>query len=124
MLNIILVSTRQETLRPFIKALQVEQDVGLGLENNAGSVLEHVRNQAPQLLIIDSHLDEMDPLDLAVELLKINALVNIAMISSMEEETFHETTEGLGLLPRIPSPPTAADAALLLSRLRDMPGLV
>jgi CheY-like chemotaxis protein len=123
MLNIILVSTRQETLKPFIEALQSDGNVSLETVNSALTVLDRVRQQAPHLVIIDDHLDEMIPVDLAMELLKINAMVYIAMISTMDGETFHEATEGLGLLPGIPSPPSAADAALLLGRLREMPGM-
>ncbi len=123
MLNIIFVSTRQETANPFVEALQSDANVDLTTEHSAVTVLEHVRQQAPQMVIIDDHLDDMPPVDLAMELLKINAMVYIAMISTMDEETFHEATEGLGLLPGIPSPPSADDADVLLARLRAMPGM-
>jgi DNA-binding response OmpR family regulator len=124
MLNIILVSTRQKTLKPFINALQSDQEVRLDLLNSPAAVLDQVRRQAPHLVIIDDHLEKMVPHDLAMELLRINALVNIAMVSSMDEEEFHEATEGLGLLPRLPSPPGADEAAVLLGRLREMPGIL
>jgi DNA-binding response OmpR family regulator len=124
MLNIILVSTRQNTLNSFINALQSDQDVSLDLQDSPAAVLDQVRQQAPHLVIIDDHLEKMVPQDLAMELLQVNALVNIVMISNMGEEDFHEATEGLGLLPRIPSPPGAEDAPVLLGRLREMPGLL
>jgi len=124
MLKIILVSSRQKTLKPFINALQSDQDVSLDLQDSPDAVLDQVRQQAPHLVIIDDHLEEMVPQDLAMELLQVNALVNIAMISSMAEEEFHEATEGLGLLPRLPSPPGAEEAPVLLGRLREMPGLL
>jgi len=124
MLNIILVSSRQKTLKPFINALQSDQEVRFDLLNSPAAVLDQVRRQAPHLVIIDDHLEKMVPHDLAMELLRINALVNIAMVSSMDEEEFHEATEGLGLLPRLPSPPGADEAAVLLGRLPEMPGIL
>ncbi|RUM36099.1 MAG: response regulator, partial [Desulfobulbus sp.] len=82
-----------------------------------------VQKRPPNLVIIDYHLGDMAPLDLAKDLLKINALVNIAVVSTMNEEDFHEATEGLGLLPRLPSPPLATDGPILLKRLREVSGL-
>jgi len=122
MLNILLASKRQDVIAPFITALQLD-DVRLVTTDSAVDVLEKVKQQPPVLVIIDYHLREMAPLDLAKELLQINALVNIAVVSTMTEDDFHEATEGLGLLPRLPSPPTAADASVLLSRLREVTGL-
>jgi len=124
MLNIMLVSARHKTLSPFAEALKSDQDVSLNMLDTGEAVLTQVRHQAPHLVIIDDHLDDMVPLDLAMELLKLNAMVYIAMVSTMDEEAFHEATEGLGLLPRLPSPPGAADAPVLLTRLREMPCLI
>ena len=123
MLNIMLVSTRQENLLSFTEALQTDQDVRLETFDNPNSVLDQVGRQAPQLIIIDDRIGDVKPLDLAMEVLKINALVNIAVVSSMDEDAFHEAGEGLGLLPGLPSPPGAVDAPELLRRLREMPGL-
>ena len=123
MLHIMLVSTRQENLLSFTEALQADQDVRLEMFADPNFLLDQVRRQAPQLVIIDERIGEVKPLDLAMELLKINALVNIAVVSSMDEDAFHEASEGLGLLPGLPSPPGAVDAPELLRRLREMPGL-
>jgi len=124
MLNIILVSSSEKTLVPFVKALSSDQDIKLDMFDTGAAVLTQVRHQAPHLVIIDDHLDDMATLDLVSELLKLNAMINIAMVSTLDEEAFHEATEGLGLLPRLPSPPEAADASTLLTRLRALPGLI
>jgi len=123
MIDIILASKRQDDLKPFVVALQSAKDVALEAKVSAVDVLDRVRQQPPNLVIIDYHLGDMTPLDLAMELLKVNALVNIAIVSTMNEKDFHEATEGLGLLPRLPSPPMAADAPLLLERLREVSGM-
>jgi DNA-binding response OmpR family regulator len=124
MLNIILVSSREKTLVPFVEALSSDQDIRLNMFDSGAAVLTQVRHQAPHLVIIDDHLDDQAPLDLISELLQLNAMINIAMVSTMDDDAFHEATEGLGLLPRLPSPPEAADASTLLTRLRALPGLI
>ena len=124
MLNIILVSSREKTLVPFVEALKSDQDIRLNMFDTGAAVLTQVRHQAPHLVIIDDHLDDQAPLDLVTELLQLNAMINIAMVSTMDDDAFHEATEGLGLLPRLPSPPEATDASTLLTRLRALPGLI
>ncbi len=124
MLNIILVSSREKTLVPFVEALKSDQDIKLNMFDTGAAALTQVRHQAPHLVIIDDHLDDQAPLDLVSELLQLNAMINTAMVSTMDDDAFHEATEGLGLLPRLPSPPEAADASTLLTRLRALPGLI
>ncbi|MEA2115495.1 MAG: response regulator [Thermodesulfobacteriota bacterium] len=124
MLNIILVSSREKALVPFVEALKSDQDIKLNMFDTGAAVLTQVQHQAPHLVIIDDHLDDQAPLDLVSELLQLNAMINIAMVSTMDDDAFHEATEGLGLLPRLPSPPDAADASPLLTRLRALPGLI
>ena len=124
MLNIILVSSREKALVPFVEALRSDQDIRLNMFDAGAAVLTQVRHHAPHLVIIDNHLDDQAPLDLVTELLQLNAMINIAMVSTMDDDAFHEATEGLGLLPRLPSPPKAADASTLLTRLRALPGLI
>ena len=124
MLNVILVSSREKALVPFVEALRSDQDIKLNISDTGAAVLTQVRHQAPHLVIIDDHLDNQAPLDLVTELLQLNAMINIAMVSTMDDDAFHEATEGLGLLPRLPSPPEAADASTMLTKLRALPGLI
>jgi hypothetical protein len=41
----------------------------------------------------------------------------------MDAEIWHEKSEGLGMLPSIPNPPTQKDAFALLENFRGMPGI-
>lgn len=47
----------------------------------------------------------------------INAMVNTAVVSPLSDEEFHEASEGLGILVRLPLEPGADEACELLRRL-------
>lgn len=120
MFNIILISSRQEILAPFTEALK-SRDVHLTLLTTGSEMAERVRQQPPHLVIIDEQFAGVSPIDQVKELLKINAMVYVAMVSAMDEGVFHDTTEGLGILARLPSPPGPEDADTLLEKLKEVP---
>jgi hypothetical protein len=74
----------------------------------------------PLGVIIDENLPDMSGLDLVRRLLPINAMINTVMISKLPPETFHEASEGLGILSQLPPMPTPSDASAILARLKRM----
>ncbi len=82
-----------------------------------------MRAACPHLVVVDSDLPDTDPLGLVQKLLMVNAMVNTAVISPLAEEQFHEASEGLGVLSRLPVEPGHSDAADLLHKLRRVLGL-
>ena len=50
--------------------------------------------------------------------------LNIALFSDIEETVFHQMTEGLGIVMRLPQIPEKSEAALLLKRLRRIAALL
>ena len=69
------------------------------------------------LIIIDESLDERSGLSIAIKLIRVNALAQIALVSELSQEEFHEAAEGLGLLAKIPSNPDEKTAEQLLNAL-------
>ena len=47
----------------------------------------------------------------------VNAMVNTAVVSPLSDEEFHEASEGLGILGRLPNEPGMSDAVELLHKL-------
>ncbi len=115
MFSIILVSSRQNFFAPFAEALQ-SRDVHLTLLTTGSEAAEHVRQQPLNLVIIDEQFAGVSPVDLMMELLKINAMVYAAMVSAMDDGEFHDYTEGLGILARLPFPPGTGDAEMLVEK--------
>jgi hypothetical protein len=69
-------------------------------------------------MVLDQGLAEGTPLELALTALTVNAMVNLAVVSPLGEEEFHEASEGLGILAPIPANPAAADGSALAQVFR------
>jgi DNA-binding NarL/FixJ family response regulator len=123
MLHIVLASARPEAMQAFAEALSSNPQVNLQLVISGAEALEAARLNAPHLVIIDTDLPDTAPLDLVQKLLIINAMVNTAVVSPLSDEEFHEASEGLGILGRLPDAPGTSDAGKLLHQLRTVLGV-
>jgi DNA-binding response OmpR family regulator len=123
MLAIILATARPEALQAFAEALASDQEVHLQQAPSGLETLRAVRTSAPHLVVIDTVLPDTEPLGLVQQLLQVNAMVNIAVLSPLSEAEFHEESEGLGVLGRLPTAPGSRDAAELLEKLRRILGM-
>lgn len=88
------------------------------------AALDRVAAHPPDLVVADENLGDMTGLDLINELVKIAPLTNTAAVSSLSEEDFHETFEGLGVLAHLPPEPGESEAALLLGKLDQLSQLM
>ncbi|MCJ8502905.1 hypothetical protein [Desulfatitalea alkaliphila] len=110
-MRIVLVTSRQADLfRPFREALAETPEDRVEVLHSAIDALDAVRHDLPHLVIVDDPVGEMSALSVVRQLLEFNAFVNTAVLSNMDEEAFHEQSEGLGVLCRLPSVPGLEDA--------------
>jgi len=123
MLRILLVSVRQEAMHSYAEGLASDPEVRLEQVSSGEAALGAVRNGSPHLVIIDSALPDMEPLHVVQKLLMVNAMVNTAVVSPLSDQEFHEASEGLGVLARLPLAPGKGDAAELLRKLKQVLGL-
>jgi hypothetical protein len=121
MLLIVLASARPEALRFFAAALASDPEVQLKQAATGAEALEAGRALAPHLMVID-YLPDTEPLSLVQKLLRVNPMMNTAVVSPLTDEEFHEASEGLGILCRLPSEPGISEAADLLQKLRQILG--
>ena len=120
MLRIVLTTTRPKALQAFRAALASDSEVHLKHAASGAEALEATRTDAPHLVIIDADLPDTAPLDLVQKLLLVNAMVNTAVVSPLTDEEFHEVSEGLGVLGRLPRDPGERDAVELLGNLKKL----
>lgn len=69
------------------------------------------------LIIIDESVDGRSCLSIAKDMISVNALAQLALVSELSPEEFHEASEGLGVLASLPSHPDEKDAERLLNAL-------
>ncbi|HEB70190.1 MAG TPA: response regulator [Desulfobulbus sp.] len=123
MYTLLLVSSRMGDLSDFTATISAPPDITLHQVDSRKDALRMVREQNPHLVIIDQEIRDNNPLELVMELLAVNAMINTAMITSMDADEWHEKSEGLGMMPPISDSPTEKEALALLEAFRKMPGL-
>jgi DNA-binding response OmpR family regulator len=122
MVRILVATTRPEIMELFSDALALDPEVHLQHAVSGADALTAVRTASPDLVVIDLDLPDFKPLDLVSQLLMVNAMVNTAVLSPLSEAEFHEASEGLGILGRLPVKPGRGDAVDLLKKLRRVLG--
>jgi DNA-binding response OmpR family regulator len=123
MLNILIATSRPEAMRAFADGLRSDSQVRIESVASGTDAVEFVRKSPPNLVVVDAGLPDNEPLKLVSALLMVNAMVNTAVVSPLSEEEFHEASEGLGILERLPEVPASSDAAELLLKLRRVLGM-
>jgi hypothetical protein len=69
------------------------------------------------MIIIDENLDGQSGLSIAKDMIRVNALAHLALVTTLAPEEFHEASEGLGVLAGLPPHPDEKDAERLLNAL-------
>jgi len=98
--------------------LKASEEVHVAWADSGAAALSDIRQHPPLGVIVDENLADMPGLELVRRLLPINAMINTAVISSLSDAAFHETSEGLGILARLSPVPTESQARDLLARLK------
>jgi YesN/AraC family two-component response regulator len=91
---------------------------------SGATALLQLQDSEIDMVIADEQLDDMSGIALVKEVVKINPLVNTAIVSSFSADEFHEATEGLGVLMQLPMQPHETDAEALLDVLEKIGSLM
>jgi DNA-binding response OmpR family regulator len=117
---IYIASPRPDSWQDFKDGLAREPQAVVEAAETGAMVLEMVKSRTPALVVVDSQLPDFKPFDLVLEILKVNAMVQTAVVSSLSDEDFHEQSEGLGIMARIPLNPSAEGAVELVGLLKGL----
>lgn len=124
MLRLLLVSRDEDSLIGLSSALESYKDITLEILASGEKALAMLSARAVDLVVADEDLGDMTGLELVRRLLKINPMINCAVVSSLPHEEFHEASEGLGIMSQLPKRPGVTDAEELIKTLKQIAGML
>ena len=124
MLHIVLAGREHDVLARFGATLCGIGQVDITQVDSAAETLKAVDAGGIDLVVVGQSLADTSPVDCITQLVRQNAMINCAMISDMEQDAFHEATEGLGILMQLPPNPSGDDAAVLLDKIESLSSLL
>jgi len=117
-MHILIVTPRTAALAAFADALAQGVGAELRFADSWPNALAAVKAVPPAFIVIDQGLEAGEPLSLTKQLVMVNAMINVAVVSALDPETFHEASEGLGILAPVPADPSASNGAELAEVFR------
>ena len=117
-MKIVVVTARAGKMQAFAETLSKKTGGETVFAATGAEALEMAGTLSLSFMVVDEGLPDMEPLALVKDLVMVNAMINTAVVSSMDPEEFHEESEGLGVLAPVPSDPTGEDGAALAEVFR------
>lgn len=103
--SIIVASPQVGQWGDFTAALENKCQMDVTAACSGAEVIAIAQKKPPVAVVIDQNMGDMAGIDLVLQLLHVNALINVALVSDQSNEVFHEKTEGLGILLKLPPIP-------------------
>jgi len=123
MIRLLFVGLTADRFKKMTNALQEDRNVTIEQAGSGNNALAGLLKNPVDLVVAAEQLDDMNGLEFAEKLVAQNPMVNCALVSSLSEDDFHEASEGLGVLAKLPPAPGETEAADLLKKLRVVMGL-
>jgi DNA-binding response OmpR family regulator len=113
-IDIVIVASSNEKLQTLVDELESTPEVHTGWARTSVEAIELASTSTHGLMIIDAQVGDKSGLDLAREVIMVNAGINMAVISDQPADEFHAASEGLGILAQLPPNPGISEAEQLL----------
>ncbi len=117
MWRVLVVTESPPRFTEFAKALREEGEAECIWAESPEAGMEMAAGPHPAIVIVDETIGGTPGLDWVKQLLKVNAFLNTAVVSSLNSSDFHEASEGLGVALQLSPDPGERDARNVLSWL-------
>ncbi|MBU0993196.1 MAG: response regulator [Proteobacteria bacterium] len=105
MLGVLIVAHEKKIIDRMRKIMADLKDVDTVFTSSGKEAMNRQKTARFDLVIADEALSDMTGIEFLKQLVKVNPIVNTALVSSLSHDDFHEATEGLGVLGQIPVEP-------------------
>ena len=122
MYRLLLVGMEDDDFTALVNGLQAHGNVKFNQVASGADALARLKDAPVDLVVAAEQMPDMSGLEFAGKLVVQNPMVNCALVSSLDEADFHEASEGLGILARLPLQPDAAQAENLVAKLNLVTG--
>jgi CheY-like chemotaxis protein len=124
MLKLLLVTRDINPFNELISTLGEYDDVELEISASGEKALEWIASKIPvDLVMAEENLGDMTGLEFVRRILKINPMINSAVVSGLSHDGFHEASEGLGIMAQLPERPDKKEADELIKTLKQIKGI-
>jgi two-component SAPR family response regulator len=120
MIRLLLVTPYRKSLLELASAMEKYDHVELTWTDSGQKALDKLSKTSVDLVVANKELGDMTGLEFAEKLLRVNPMINCAVLSALPSDEFHEASEGLGVFAQLPLRPAKEDAEKLLKRLKSL----
>ena len=120
MIEIVIVTSAPAKFQALAAGLKSAPDVHIAWVKTGAQALELASASTPGLMVIDAQLDDKTGLDIAREVILVNAGINMAVVSDRSADEFHTVSEGLGIVAQLPPYPGTSQAERLLNLIEKL----
>jgi len=119
-IEIVIVTSATDRFQELVDGFESAPEVHIVWARTSVEALKLASASTPGLMIIDAQMDGKSGLDLAREVVLVNAGINMAVLSDQPAKEFHAASEGLGILAQLPTNPGPSEAKNLLGLIEKL----
>ena len=120
MIEIVIVASVTDKFQALADGLKSTPEVHISWAKSRTEALKLASASTPGLMVIDVRMADKSGLDIAREVILVNAGINMAVLSDQPADEFHAASEGLGILAQLPPNPGTSEAERLLNLIEEL----
>ncbi|MDO9263396.1 MAG: hypothetical protein Q7U02_05485 [Desulfosalsimonadaceae bacterium] len=122
MKQLLIVTSRPDDFADLAAGLSSHEPLSIAWADSTAAAQAAVSGKKVDLAVIDETVGDQPGLTVARDILMKNAMVNLAVVSRLSPEIFHDTAEGLGIMLQLPPRPDAGQVKMLMETMKSITG--
>ena len=118
MIRILIAGNEKNRLSGLLKGLEQHEETEILSANSMEDAFDKISTPGIDLVIADENVYGNTGLAFVEKMVKLNPMINCAVVSSLSPKKFHEESEGLGVLMQLSVDAGEDQAILLINRLK------